>query len=74
MSFFPTVTAKEKIFSFICIMCILLTVFLNIFDTDCIDEDGHKFGKWEVVGRRVLLDNSAVHERTCIKCNYKDME
>ena len=51
--------------------CLLLS---SIESNNCIDDNGHKWGKWEIVGRRLLYDNSAVHERTCTKCNFTELE
>ena len=78
MSFLPTLTFAEKI-----ILSMFFLVTIGILDfllsnsmesNNCIDDNGHKWGKWEVIGRRLLYDNSAVHERTCTKCNFTELE
>ena len=78
MSYLPPITVPEKIilfFIFLVMMgslsCLLLS---SIESNNCIDDNGHKWGKWEIVGRRLLYDNSAVHERTCTKCNFTELE
>ena len=78
MSYLPPITVSEKIilfFIFLVMMgslsCLLLS---SIESNNCIDDNGHKWGKWEIVGRRLLYDNSAVHERTCTKCNFTELE
>tara|TARA_R110000764_G_scaffold151362_1_gene238828 strand:+ start:474 stop:791 length:318 start_codon:yes stop_codon:yes gene_type:complete len=79
MSFFPVITTSEKVtLSVTCVMSglIVLYLFSNVFEnkSNCIVNDEHKWGKWEVIGRRILYDNSAVNERTCVKCNFKELE
>ncbi len=78
MSFSPQVTVSKKII--LPIICLVTMGILSYFfsnsmgSNNCIDDNGHKWGKWEVMGRRFLYDNSAVHERNCTKCNFTELE
>ena len=70
-------TGEKIILSAMCLLSGLIVLFVTYTfneQDNCIDENGHKWRKWEVIGRRVLYDNSAVHERTCNKCGWKEIE
>jgi hypothetical protein len=48
---------------------------VSCFNTpNCFNESPHEWGKWEEKYRRVGWDGSAVHERECLICGYKELE
>ena len=54
---------------------ILLMLMVSCFNTpNCFNESPHEWGKWEEKYRRVGWDGSAVHERECLICGYKELE